>query len=120
MEDTSLTDFLDDGEGDEPGADATADPTADATTGSPADAMDEPTPDATDEPAPDATDEPASETVDGEADDVTVQTGEDVPPATPTAAWSPADAVCDACGEPAAWRWRDGDALVCAGCKSWA
>lgn len=42
---------------------------------------------------------------------------EDAP--TVTAAWSPGGGTCGACGESAEWRWRDGDALVCADCKDW-
>jgi len=36
-----------------------------------------------------------------------------------TYAWSSGDASCGECGEVAAARWRDGEKLVCAACKSW-
>ncbi|WP_424017565.1 DUF7573 domain-containing protein [Halorientalis pallida] len=42
-----------------------------------------------------------------------------VDPAASTYAWSEAGAVCTACGESVARRWRDGDDLVCADCKEW-
>lgn len=38
---------------------------------------------------------------------------------TVTAAWSPGGGTCEACGESAEWRWREGGRLVCPGCKDW-
>lgn len=43
----------------------------------------------------------------------------DVEPAASTYAWSDEAVACEACGERAERRWRDGDRLVCAGCKEW-
>ncbi|WP_299268552.1 DUF7573 domain-containing protein [Halorientalis sp.] len=39
--------------------------------------------------------------------------------ATSTYAWTGDGAVCGACGEAVARRWRGGDELVCADCKEW-
>lgn len=36
-----------------------------------------------------------------------------------TYGWTPGGADCAECGETVERRWRDGDALVCADCKSW-
>lgn len=43
---------------------------------------------------------------------------DDPEPAVPTSSWRPGG-VCDACGDPAERRWRDGEAFVCPGCKEW-
>ncbi|MFB6084382.1 MAG: hypothetical protein ABEJ94_09075 [Halorientalis sp.] len=42
-----------------------------------------------------------------------------VEPAASTYAWTGDGAVCAACGESVARRWRDGAELVCADCKEW-
>lgn len=44
----------------------------------------------------------------------------DVEPATSTAAWSPGSATCDACGARTDWRYRDDAGLVCPDCTSWS
>ena len=36
-----------------------------------------------------------------------------------TYCWSPDGAACADCGEAVEERWRDGDDLVCSGCKEW-
>ena len=40
------------------------------------------------------------------------------PPAS-TYVWHPEGAQCDDCGTAVEERWRDGDELVCVGCKEW-
>ncbi len=42
-----------------------------------------------------------------------------VEPMAETVAWSPDGGECTACGGSAEERWRDGDELVCGGCKEW-
>lgn len=39
-------------------------------------------------------------------------------PERPTSSWRP-DSRCDACGESARRRWRQGERLVCAACAHW-
>lgn len=61
-----------------------------------------------------------AETVDGVPDpDASDDGAGDVPPAASTYAWSPEGGPCAACGERAQERWREGEDLVCAGCKDW-
>lgn len=109
MEDTSLTDFLDaGGEAD----DGPSDP-ADAET------------DAGDADVDRDGDRGGSDDGDGRTDladgpgDAAATDQSDVTPATATAAWSPETTACEDCGGATAWRYRDGDALVCPDCKSW-
>ena len=47
--------------------------------------------------------------------------GDDATPEPPasTYVWSPDGGACEACGATVEERWRDGEALVCAGCKEW-
>ncbi len=90
MRDTSLDDFV--GEGDADAAeDGTAEPVAD--------------------------DEPVDVGTDASAD--TDAEGETTTPASPTFDWTPGGAACAACGERVERRWTDGDRLVCAACKEW-
>jgi len=46
-----------------------------------------------------------------------IEANDDRTPVT-TYAWTPT-AACEACGEAAAARWRDGEVLVRDSCKSW-
>ena len=34
--------------------------------------------------------------------------------------WRPEGGVCESCGDVAEARWREGEHLVCASCKSWS
>ena len=74
--------------------------------------------------APDAeagTAEADDVTTDDEAaaeDDAPSDDGAIDPPAS-SYVWNPGGAPCDACGTAVEERWRDGDGLVCAGCKEW-
>lgn len=52
------------------------------------------------------------------ADEPTPRKDEPAPPSS-TYVWTPGGDACEACGETAEARWRDGDELVCAGCKAW-
>jgi hypothetical protein len=90
MEETSLSDFVGEGD-DEAGADG---PGADRTGQSPGTDIDDP---ATSQAA--GSDEPDRPTV--------------------TAAWMPEGGACARCGESAGWRWTDGDRRVCRDCKDW-
>ena len=45
--------------------------------------------------------------------------GEPVDRPASTYRWSPDGDTCAACGETVEERWRDGEDLVCAGCKEW-
>lgn len=40
-------------------------------------------------------------------------------PPDSTYVWRPEGGPCASCGERAAERWRDGEALVCGACKEW-
>jgi hypothetical protein len=103
MEETSLTDFLgeDEGEAGEGSAESSTAPgqrgEADAT---PTTSEADPSPEEGGGSQPSAGDDA-------------------VDPATPTAAWSPDGAPCEECGDPATWRWRDAGEMVCEGCTSW-
>ena len=95
--DRSLDDFLSVEEGDEQERDGPADhsePTPDDGATGPAVAAEE-----------SADDDPAAGLV--------------VRPAESTMDWTPGGAACEACGTSVERRWRDGDRLVCAGCKEW-
>ena len=59
------------------------------------------------------TDDDAAAEDDASPDDVAID-----PPAS-TYVWYPEGAPCEACGTAVEERWRDGDDLVCAGCKEW-
>jgi hypothetical protein len=67
----------------------------------------------TDEEAPDDAGTVGDDPAEGNATDPA-----EVDPATTTSAWG-ADGACEACGVAARRRWRDGEQLVCADCKSW-
>lgn len=45
--------------------------------------------------------------------------GESVAPAVSTYRWQPDGVACADCGETVRRLWRDGDDLVCDGCKDW-
>lgn len=108
MEETSLSDFVGEGEsesgGDGPeesagnGSDASA--TADdRATAEPGEA---------DIPGEPSGEQPAAAVAEDEPDGPTI-----------TATWVPEGGTCERCGEPAGWRWTDADGLVCRGCKDW-
>lgn len=102
MDDTSLTDFLDeDGAGEDSSPDDGGEERTDA--GQKAG-------NASDECRPD----------DSSSNDVAPVNPGDVEPATSTAAWSPGSATCDACGARTDWRYRDDAGLVCPDCTSWS
>lgn len=115
MEDTSLTDFLDAGEeaddesSESVGADTDADP-------GDVDVSDDEDGSGDGKGTDDANG--AADLADGPGDAAATD-GTDVTPATSTAAWSPGTATCEDCGAATAWRYRDGDAMVCPDCKSW-
>jgi len=104
MEETSLTDFLGEDEGE------TVDGSAASSTapGERGEADAAPTTSETD-PSPE---EEGGGSRPSRTDDA-------VDPATATAAWAPDGAPCEECGDPATWRWRDAGALVCEACTSW-
>lgn len=52
-------------------------------------------------------------------DELTDSNTADAVSATTTYAWSTEGVDCADCGSTVTRRWRDGDKLVCASCKSW-
>lgn len=85
-------------------------------------------PDPGDERSGDSSEGPSEEPVDVSGDEdgtEEVETGpaaedpDEVQPAASTYAWSPDGGPCAACGGHAEERWREGDELVCVGCKDW-
>lgn len=101
MEDASLDEFLDSGEGD-------ADDDADGAGGD----TDDGTGDTEDDAG--AVEGEASAT-EGEGDPAP----DDVAPATSTYQWAPDGAACASCGGTARRRWRSDAGLVCGECKEW-
>ena len=102
------------------GADDGVDAEADAVTASAGDA--DPDPDVGDSDEADGSDGDDGsagpvDDADGPADPVV--DGEPVDRPASTYRWSPDGAACATCGESVEERWRDGDDLVCAGCKEW-
>jgi len=91
MEDASLDEFLDGDASDDTGASSDASDPA-----SPAD--------------PDSGRDPTADAADGAADPG---------PTRPAYAWTPDGAECADCGAIVERRFRDGDRLVCADCKTW-
>lgn len=101
MRESSLDDFL--GDDSEDGGDEI--PSDDR-----ADAVDPELPEGGTSEA-DVTDSPPEATAETNANDAAS--------ALTTYEWTPGGVDCAECGRTVERRWRDGDALVCADCKSW-
>ena len=107
MRDTSLDDFVGEGDASEEGESTDPDAPGGAGGAEPASVDAEAT-----ETATDGVDADADRNADG-GDEGTPE------PAAPTFDWTPGGSVCAACGERVERRWTDDGRLVCAACKGW-
>ena len=113
MRDTSLDDFVGEGDTSEEGGPTDPDAPGDAGGAEPASGDAEAAGAATDDADTDA-DADADESADADGGD------EGTPEsASPTFDWTPGGSACAACGERVERRWTDDGRLVCAACKGW-